>query len=305
MTYGYPLSYIAVRDGEDFAAIPIMTVPNIVFSAKGVCLPFSDSCGPVFTSRRALNELMTYVLKLAQARNWRKFELRADCAVPELKGYDRYFEHVLQLSSDVEQIFASFRSSTRRNIEKALREGVEAKISNSADSMEAYYWLHCRTRKRLGVPPQPKSFFCNIYKHVVQPGNGFIVKACYRGKTIAAAVFLHFGETSVYKFGASLPDSAHLRPNNLVLWKGIRWYASHGFKELSLGRTDSEDFGLMQFKNGWGGRCREIVYSRWQAQECFQRKFHTSHFQVLSSIMKVLPLPILKMLGTVAYRFFG
>jgi len=54
------------------------------------------------------------------------------------------------------------------------------------------------------------------------------------------------------KYGASEKAYHHLRPNNLIMWEAIKWCAQNGFKTFSLGRTEPENEGLLQFKQGWG-----------------------------------------------------
>ena len=128
--------------------------------------------------------------------------------------------------------------------------------------METYYRMHCETRRRLGVPPQSRGFFHNVQAFVIAEGHGLVVTAWQSGLPIAAGVFLHFGRQALYKFGASRVEFQEHRPNNLVMWTAIQWYAERGFETLSLGRTDREDVGLLQFKDGWGAVRRPLCYWR-------------------------------------------
>ncbi len=52
-------------------------------------------------------------------------------------------------------------------------------MNNSEEAMDDYYRLHCMTRKRQGVPPQPVSFFKNIFDFIVKQGKGNIFFAAY------------------------------------------------------------------------------------------------------------------------------
>ena len=60
--------------------------------------------------------------------------------------------------SDENKIFSNFRDSTRRNIRKAINEGVEVTINNSWESIKEFYRLNCLTRREHGLPPQPYYF---------------------------------------------------------------------------------------------------------------------------------------------------
>jgi hypothetical protein len=304
-TYGFTPLYIAGHDKDDFFAVPLMIVRNPFLGKKGVCLPFSDSCGPLYTSKRVLAETIPSVLSLVKTRHWKTLEFRGDCGVPALMPHDRFYEHVVSLRSDPQKIIHSFRSNIRRDIQHADREGVQIKIDTSMEAVYTYYRLHCMTRKRHGVPPQPRVFFKSLHRHIIDAGNGFIARAVFRGNTIAAAVFLHLGSKAVYKFSASLPDQGHLQPSKLILWAAIQWYASHGFDSLSLGRTNPEDAGLMQFKNGWGAECHEILYYRWPPTVEMQLKPHPARSRLFFSVTRKLPVPILRVAGTLAYKYLG
>ncbi len=304
-SYGFTPSYLMGREGNGIVAIPFMTVPRLLLGAKGVCLPFSDACGPVFTDPWMLEKVVPFLFRLAKRRQWRSFELRGDYGIPTLTPHAQYFEHVISLKENPEEMFKAMRSSTRRNIQHAAREGVNVEICNSAEAVDDYYRLHCITRKRHGVPPQPKKFFRSIYTHMIEPQKGFVARALFREKTVASAVFLHFGTKAIYKFGASLPSYFHLRPSNLVMWEAIKWYSARGFDSLSLGRTDPDDEGLMQFKNGWGGECRIIHYCRWPPRQGGLAKRHKMCNNFLATCLGRLPVTALRFIGTIGYRFSG
>ena len=61
-------------------------------------------------------------------------------------------------------------------VRKAEKEGVCAEVSTSAEAIEVYYGLHCETRRKHGVPPQPFSFFQNIFRNTTKKDNDFEYK---------------------------------------------------------------------------------------------------------------------------------
>jgi hypothetical protein len=304
-TYGFSPVYLVAENGSEIAAVPLMEVRKPLRGPKGVCLPFSDICGPVFTGTPALEMLETSLCDLIRRRHWKAIEIKDSCTLDGFSPYQSYYEHALALGADLDSIARSFRSSTWRNIKRAEREGVEVQLLATRSALDDYYQLHCITRKRHGVPPQPKRFFDNLYAHVISAGNGFIARATHRGRAVAASVFLHFGTRAVYKFGASLPDPEHLRPSNLIMWEVIKWYGMHGFETLSLGRTDKDDAGLLQFKSGWGTTRREVSYCRWPPRTASRSEPRAVRGHLLHSFARRLPLPVLKLAGTVLYKYLA
>jgi len=223
-------------------------------------------------------------------------------ATPALRSYSH---HILDLSPGVETLFRNLRESTRRNIRKAEKEGVTVRFSSDLEAVQAYFRLHCLTRKRHGVPPQPWVFFVNIHKHLISGDKGFVSLAETQGKEIAGAVYLTFGKSALYKFGASDLSFQHLRANNSAMWAAIRRLDGSGFRTLSFGRTEPENQGLIQFKSGWGAVEESLSYYRYDFDA---RDFISGNGKGPSGYEKVfqkLPEPALRLMGKVLYRHFG
>ena len=304
-TYGFRPSYLACHDGGESALLPLMEVSIPFLGRKGVCLPFTDSCGPLATGSGGLVALEAAIRNLACRRHWKKVEIREDCGFAGYTPGARFYEHVIRLSGGLPAVSRSLRSSTLRNIQKAEREGVEVERRTTKTAVDEYYRLHCISRKRHGVPPQPKSFFDALHRHVISQGHGQVFRARIDGATVAAAVFLHQGTRAVYKFAAALPDLARVRPSNLLMWRAIQWLLVQGFAELSLGRTDADDHGLLQFKNGWGATCREVHYICFPPMGSTRRNPHPARTRLVHSVVSALPTPVVRMAGALAYRYFG
>jgi hypothetical protein len=136
-------------------------------------------------------------------------------------------------------------------------------FTNSLESMRLFYGLHCRTRHRHGLPPQPFRFFENILRHVLETGLGFIAISRVDQRPVAAAIFFHNERQAIFKFGASDYAFQHLRPNNLVMWAAMKRCAANGIKSLHLGRTSMANQGLRRFKLGFGAREEKIPYYKY------------------------------------------
>ena len=172
------------------------------------------------------------------------------------------FGVLVSLRRGVEDMASRFDSQVRRAIRKAERSNVSAVIAHNRQAIDDFYRLHVQTRRRHGLPPQPASFFKNIYEHIIKPGLGFIVLARSGSCAIAAAVFFRFGKNAVYKFGASDKRFQEFRVNNLVMWQGIQRLARTGVEKLHFGRTDCENEGLRRFKLSWDTQEETIDYFR-------------------------------------------
>jgi hypothetical protein len=245
------------------ALIPLMEIRSSFTGRRGVCLPFSDLCEPLFFEPEVVGLVRDRLLTFAQQRRWHHLEIRGGKSFQLAPGAaSRFYGHTLDLSDNPTQLFDRFASSVRRAIRKAERSEVNAVAVRNREAVGDFYQLHVQTRRRHGLPPQPASFFFSIYDQVIKPGHGFIVVGRRESQTLAAAIFFQFGKNAVYKYGASDKRLQEFRANNLVMWRGIQFLVGQGIDKLHFGRTDCENNGLRRFKLSWDTEEETIDYFR-------------------------------------------
>jgi len=306
-SYNYnPLYFAAINDKKLSALIPFMEIKSILTGKRGVSLPFTDYCESIIPQKTNFQDTMCYLIEYAKKAGWKYMEIRANGSLFNgTPPSSFYYGHTLELSQGIERIFPNLRDSTRRNIKKAVKEGVEITINNSSDSIKEFYRLHCLTRREHGLPPPPYFFYRKIHEHILSKDLGFVVLASYNKRCISGGVFFHFGEKAIFKYGASDKGYQHLRPNNLIIWEAIKWYTLNGYKSLCFGRTEPENKGLMQFKTGWGAKEHLIHYYKYDLlKEAFvQDSSRVTGFH--NKIFAHMPIPLLKMTGALLYKHMG
>ena len=304
-TYHYRPVYFAFLDGSKFLALaPMMEVRSILTGVRGVCLPFTDQCELLGGDTSQAQDIIDSVKEYGREHRWEFIELRWG-DYPKEAPATSFYGHILDLTLGVEQLFCRFQHSVRTNIRKAIREAVTVKIYTSVESLREYYRLHCIARKKHGVPPQPYGFFEKIYEHVISKNLGFIVLAQHRTASIAGAVFVAFGEKATCKFAASDDRYQHLRASNLVVWEAIKWYVQHGYRSLCFGRTAMDNEGLRRFKIGWGAQERIVNYYRYDLR---RDAFVTGDRPATSGsyhIFRAMPIPLLRLCGSLLYKHIG
>jgi hypothetical protein len=216
-----------------------------------------------------------------------------------------YVGHTLDLTKGVKALHAGLRDSTRRNIKKAEKEEVEIRIEKTGEAMRDFYRLNCMTRREHGLPPQPYHFFQKVHRHIISKESGFIALAYFQGKAIAGNIYFHFGDRAIYKYGASDKKYQDLRANNLVMWEAIKWFAGNGFKSFCFGRTELENEGLRQFKNGWGPEEHSIHYFRYDLREGAFVAGKPMAEPIYTGILRRTPVPVLNVIGSLFYRHMG
>ena len=302
-TYGHRPCYVQMSlNGNLLALVPMMEVQSVLTRSRGVCLPFSDYCAPLTFSSFG-HELVTQKLQqIARERGWSYFELRSRSIIPvDVPASESYYGHFLDLRIGPETLISNFSSSVKRAVRKAQCSGLNVSIQSSPDAMAQFYELHLRTRRRHGVPPQPRSFFTNIQRHLISAGLGFIVLVERQKEPIAAAVFFKLGRHAVYKFGASDERLQELRANNLAMSEAIRYLAEGGAEVVHFGRTETENQGLRRFKLSWGATEEEMGYARFETASGSWKHLRDSRSTFHKRIFRALPASLNRLAGAMLY----
>ncbi len=302
-TYGHTPLYLRFCDGGSVVGLlPMMEVRSAFTGRRGVCLPFTDICEPLFFGECGSEFVADILMKLATERRWDHFEVRhGNIAPASPDGVATFRGHRLDLSGGLDAVFARFDSSVRQAIRKAARLGVSSSILQTEEAVLQFYRLHVQTRKRHGVPPQPLSFFLKIHREIIQPGFGFVAVAVLEARTIAANIFFSSGRNAIYKYGASDGGSQSARPSNLAMWAGIRRLVDMGCTTLHFGRTSLHNDGLRRFKAGWGAFEHPIEYSKFDVISGAWIGSHDRASGSYNTFFRGLPSSLNRLAGAILY----
>lgn len=307
-TYGYTPVYFSLFQNDSMSAlIPAMEIQSHLTGKRIVSLPFSDFCEPLFNSIDESETLKNFIFSYCKQYNFRYVEFRvSDTKFPYETEYFRTdLRHILDISVEQSELQKQFSENTKRNIKAAIKEGLIIKESNSLEAIKIFYELQCITRKKHGLPPQPISFFYNIYKFIICKNKGSILFAYYKGKPVAALMFFIIGKRVLYKFGASQNNNLPKGTNHLLMWEAIKIYNQKGYKELDFGRTETNHDGLRRFKLGFGADERIIYSSRFHVKKNSFLPVNSQSTGLYNQVFNKLPLSILKFVGNTIYKHIG
>jgi len=306
-TYGYePVFFVIEKNKKIEAVIPLMNVNSRITGRRAIALPFSDYCIPLVSSTECFENMFNKILEFGEKKKLKYLEIRGGnkfFSDSDISTYD--YNHTLDLTIGEEELHKNFSNTTKRNIKKAYREGVTVDISTSLSATEVFYEMNCATRKKHGLPPQPKKFFLKLHKYILAQEMGFIVIASHNGKNIASAVYLHSGDKALYKFGASFMEYQNLRANNVVMWEAIKHYANNNFKSFCFGRTEPDNEGLRKFKLGWGTHEDILNIYRYYFSTNSFLPIQTKTTGLHNIIFNKTPITILKIFSTIFYKHFA
>ena len=264
-SYGYPMRACCVLDeaGDVVAGLPVALVGGTLRRPRLAALPFTDHCVPVVAGEDpATRERLLSALDELRSELDVAMEVRAP--IDEAAGaqvVDSYWLHEIALEPDADAVIARFRrkSQIMRGVRRAEREGLTVEHRTDAAALGEFFGLHVGTRRRQGVPTQPRSFILR-FAELFALGLGFVMIVRDGDAPIAAAVFLAYNGKLIYKYGASDPAALGKRPNNLLFLEAIRWGCEHGMRSLDLGRTDIGHESLREFKLSWGAEETTLRY---------------------------------------------
>ncbi|MEE4200329.1 GNAT family N-acetyltransferase [Erythrobacter sp.] len=182
-----------------------------------------------------------------------------DAGLPDAQQVRASFLHELDPSKGL----AGAKPAFRRNVAKAKRAGLAARLTTEGEALRRFYDLYARQRlSKFASLPQPRRFVEAIADIFFAAGDGFLVEIYHEDRSLAFALALRHEGVLYYKFGASDPESLHLRPNNLAMAALIDHAVETGMTRLDLGLTPSEG-GLSSFKRAMGAREWPLGTYRW------------------------------------------
>jgi CelD/BcsL family acetyltransferase involved in cellulose biosynthesis len=305
--YGFRAFALAARDatGAIRAGLPVVEVRHLRGGPKWVSLPYTDFCPPLASAlEEEQGELAAALRRASSAAGVRQVEVRGPLAGGSVAGA-RALRHVLELRRDPAEVHAGFHpSQVQRNIRRAEREGLTVRQATRPEDLTGtFYGLHLRTRRRQGVPVQPRRFFRLLWEYAISTGLGSVLIVESSARPIAAAVFLAWNGTVIYKFGASDASAWSLRPNHLLIWHAIRAACEEGDRWFDFGRTDAGHEGLRDFKLSWGAAEEPLVYRTLGGKPEPAGTGEGMAARVLGPVIRHGPLVLCRAVGETLYRY--
>ncbi len=277
-----------------------------------VSLPFSDHCEPITEQAAELDALLSALQRELREEDLQYVEIRPVRNVDNFASFSTashsYCFHQLDLSLDTETLFRNcHKDSTQRKIRRAEREELTYEDGRSQSLLATFYQLLLLTRRRHGVPPQPKRWFQNLIDCF---GEALKIRvASKNSQALAAILTLRFKDTLVYKYGCSDDRFHHLGGMHLLFWKAIQEAKGDGLTVLDLGRSDLENTGLVTFKDRWGSTRSVLTYYRLSASQHPRKSLRTPGTgwkrRSAGLVLSYLPDQVFCSVGNLLYAHLG
>jgi CelD/BcsL family acetyltransferase involved in cellulose biosynthesis len=303
VSYGFAPSVFCLRDeaGNICAASPGVHVGGSLRGRRWVSLPFTDACPPLADDPTTAEAFAAALDRYRRESGLKSIEIRGEVAGDAGNRLGVGYRHVVPLTTDEREAFRRLRKRSHQAVKRARREGLVIRRESDLRSARRSFWrLHCATRRKLGVPVQPRALFDAIWRLMIERDCGYVVSAYLDSRPVASAVFLEHGPTAVYKFSASEPDLIRLGGPSAVLWEGIRTACEKGQARMDLGRTELGHEGLRFFKLGWGSDETMLSYTYFGKGAPAESRGSEG---AVGRIIKRSPTFVARTIGRVAYRW--
>jgi CelD/BcsL family acetyltransferase involved in cellulose biosynthesis len=308
-TYGYnPFVLTSATTNEPLNdGIVACRISSWLTGTRMVSLPFADHCEPLFGDS-GNHQLLTNRLVEESARQHCKYlefrPLRAPVDFGnEFQPSESFYFHELDLGPSLEQLFKGMhKDSIQRKIRRAEKEQLSYETGRSDELIESFYALLLMTRRRHHLPPQPKDWFRNLAKSM---GDALAIRLVRKdGAPVAALLTLRHRSTIIYKYGCSDEAFHQLGGMPFLFWKLIEEGKATGAEWIDFGRSETENKGLVAFKDKFGTTRRMLTYYRFPRSK--KKSAHAWGDSGLARrFFSILPDGALSAAGKVLYRHIG
>jgi len=284
----------------------MLIVKTIRGRKKAVAFPFSDGCD-IHCGKIEPDRLVEDLLKFCRTEKVNRLEFKGTTSfVPSGDPSHTYLGHKLDLTADEKKLWSGLSSSKQRNIKKSQCTGIRIRFYDGPEGQTAireFYKLHCLTRNRHGLPPQPLKFFDWIYRNIIAGRKGKIGLAYSNDSPVSGAVYFICKHEVLFKFGASDKSLQRMRANDFLMWEAIKHFSGEGFKTLSFGKTEAFHEGLWRFKEGFGAK-RIVMHDHcYDVRTGRKIKDAPNVHGIHNSVFRRMPVPLLRLSGEILYRY--
>ncbi len=310
-TYGFKIlaQVITNSSNKPVAGIQFCLIEDMR-GKRLVSFPFSDYCDPIIENLEQWHKLSESILNENAPYNIRILHNDVILGDDRLKMVNKAKWHGINLQRDLGEIWEGLEGSARRAIKKAQRSGVVVHIAEGKEELRKFFKLHLGIRKyKYRLVAQPYPFFEYIWDEFLAKQDGALMLAEHKGDFIGGVLFLEWKDTLYYKFNASNPDFLSIRPNDLVIWEGIKYGKLKGLKSFDFGISDWDQEGLVRYKRKYASIEKTVSFLRYTPNG-WQQSDHASQigqlFPKLTDLFteETVPDDVTEKAGEILYQYF-
>ena len=172
----------------------------------------------------------------------------------------------VDLSLSAEDIWKGMETRCRTSIRKAVKSGVEVRVSCDEKEIEMFHSIYRNEMKRKGAPRHydvSLEFLVELFRSL--EGKAVLISASRDGEFIGSSVCLYEKGAVAHDYlMATDPRYWKLQPNNLIIYKAIEWSKDAGLRvyDLQGGREGVYRFKKAFSRAGKGFYTASVIHDR-------------------------------------------
>lgn len=193
----------------------------------------------------------------------------------------------INLEQNIEDIFKTFRQTTKYEIKKADKFNIKCTIAENEAELKEFYNIYNSTSDRKSFSAMSYEILLRIWKKfTIQRKLGVLFLTRYENKIISGALILVHGERAVYTIGGSAGAITKGIPqNHITQWSAINWAKENGCKKYDFGgiEPDTDNIGMKNINIFKGGFSKNEVKIFNRHEKVFSPLLH----QVISLYLRI------------------
>jgi serine/alanine adding enzyme len=174
----------------------------------------------------------------------------------ESYDYEDHLNFIINLDLLEEDLWRQLHRSRRRNISKAIREGVIIEEINNRKMIPIFYDLIKETYKKVRVPLPDISLFESAFDQLVSKDMAKFFLAKHDDMYLSSIAVLTYNHTIFAWYFGTSNNALSLFPNDYLIWYVLKWGMENNYKLFDFGGAGKPDveYGPREFKRRFGGR---------------------------------------------------
>ncbi|MGH7202857.1 MAG: lipid II:glycine glycyltransferase FemX, partial [Candidatus Levyibacteriota bacterium] len=174
----------------------------------------------------------------------------------------------LDIHKSEEELMAQMRKSTRYEIRKAEKIGVEVTTSQDEKEVKKFYDYQLDTAKRQKFVPFSYTFFLEQFKVFFAADKALLYTATFEKKVLAQAFIIFYGNEAVYHYGIGTEEGRKYPGAYLIQWEAIKEAKKRGIEYYNFWGVAAEDqkhhrfYTISIFKRGFGGEDTKYLHAQ-------------------------------------------
>jgi lipid II:glycine glycyltransferase (peptidoglycan interpeptide bridge formation enzyme) len=174
----------------------------------------------------------------------------------------------LDITKSTDELLAQMRKTTRYEIKKAQKLGIQVETSIDEKKMKIFYDLQIETAKRQKFVPFSYTFLDEQFKVFAKAHEAVLYTAIHEGQILAQAFIIFYGSEAVYHYGASTEEGRKYPGAYLIQWEAIQEAKRRGMKRYNFWGVAAETeknhrfYGISIFKRGFAGEDVQYLHAQ-------------------------------------------